>query len=477
MIKTCESCKAEFKGKPRNKYCSRECMAEKFRTIQPITCLHCSKSFLTPSYKTQKYCSAKCMGKHKENKVEKNCVNCDKAFSVRQALKDAKFCSHKCYSSKKKKQETLICAECHIAYSVHKKKASYSKFCSRKCYLLLNAKKNRLICAYCEKPFPKRHAQSKFCSRKCSSYSRAARKLSLECCFCKKHYEVKAYEKDRKFCSRKCGVAGVTRIRVIRRNNKIIQTNSGLAIKCSACFEEKPLIMFSKTSQKKAASKILCKDCITAKRYSNLSFKPPKDDIETAYLTQNKTMAEIAQIYEVGKNTVINWLRHYDLKKGGRIVPPLKAELEQLYRTERLTKREIAEIYNMSGATLGRIFKRYEIDSMPHQWGLGRLRKCKDGHIVRSSYEVAVDNWLTRNQIAHEYEPQLPQARRYRSDFYANGFYIEVWGLEKDETYLRRKNFKRKIYQKYNLPLIEIDAKDFEKKSKYMWIKKLLKLL
>ena len=35
--------------------------------------------------------------------------------------------------------------------------------------------------------------------------------------------------------------------------------------------------------------------------------------------------------------------------------------------------------------------------------------------------------------------------------------YVEFWGLEDDEAYIKRKEKKIELYKKYNLNLIEID--------------------
>lgn len=93
-----------------------------------------------------------------------------------------------------------------------------------------------------------------------------------------------------------------------------------------------------------------------------------------------------------------------------------------------------------------------------------------DGHIVCSSYELRVCNWLHKNNIPHEYEPcgMFPESR-IKADFLANGFYIEVWGMC-TATYSYERLRKLALYEKHNLPLISISARDFKKRT---WRQKL----
>ncbi|MDQ4123262.1 MAG: helix-turn-helix domain-containing protein [Acidobacteriota bacterium] len=42
---------------------------------------------------------------------------------------------------------------------------------------------------------------------------------------------------------------------------------------------------------------------------------PQREELERLYLTENKTQAEIAEIYQIGQQAVSKWLKRYDLKK------------------------------------------------------------------------------------------------------------------------------------------------------------------
>jgi excisionase family DNA binding protein len=140
-------------------------------------------------------------------------------------------------------------------------------------------------------------------------------------------------------------------------------------------------------------------------------------------------------------------------------VPP-REELERLIVVERIGMMRAAEIYGVSEGTVARWLDSY---AMPHpqEGGYGSRVQANDGHAVRSTYELTVDNWLSNHNIPHEYEPTLPFSNRFRADFYANGWYIEVWGIQYNASYDERKQRKIALYRQYSIPLIELSAKDF----------------
>ena len=88
--------------------------------------------------------------------------------------------------------------------------------------------------------------------------------------------------------------------------------------------------------------------------------------------------------------------------------------------------------------------------------------RATDGHFVRSKAEMLIDNWLYMAEIVHSYERKLPIEEDVYSDFYVptGKVYIEYWGYENDQKYLRRKTKKQDIYNKYNFNLIELGDKD-----------------
>ena len=98
---------------------------------------------------------------------------------------------------------------------------------------------------------------------------------------------------------------------------------------------------------------------------------------------------------------------------------------------------------------------------------------CDDGHCVRSLSEMLIDNWLFRNGYSHVYEKIIDIQKDNKSlmvcDFYLPDLdiYIEYWG-KYDEKYIARKHAKRKIYNDYNLKLIELDYESIKRINEVM---------
>ena len=85
-----------------------------------------------------------------------------------------------------------------------------------------------------------------------------------------------------------------------------------------------------------------------------------------------------------------------------------------------------------------------------------------DGHYVRSRAEVIIDNLLYQYGVVHAYERKLPVDEEVLCDFYlpAGKVYIEYWGLEDNARYAERKKKKLEIFNKYEIPLIELNDED-----------------
>ncbi|MEZ8106543.1 glycerol kinase [Vibrio cortegadensis] len=89
-----------------------------------------------------------------------------------------------------------------------------------------------------------------------------------------------------------------------------------------------------------------------------------------------------------------------------------------------------------------------------------------DGHYVRSTDELIIDNWLYMAGVVHAYERQLPINEDVISDFYipAGKVYLQYWGSEtstgNSEARAQKKAATLAIYQKHDFNLIELFAED-----------------
>lgn len=83
------------------------------------------------------------------------------------------------------------------------------------------------------------------------------------------------------------------------------------------------------------------------------------------------------------------------------------------------------------------------------------------GHYVRSRGEALIANYLYNAFITFSYERKMPILQDVYCDFYIPKYkiYIEFWGFDNDEKYLRRKQAKQEIYRNNKFNLIEIDNK------------------
>ncbi len=85
-----------------------------------------------------------------------------------------------------------------------------------------------------------------------------------------------------------------------------------------------------------------------------------------------------------------------------------------------------------------------------------------DGHYVRSTGELLIDNWLYLAGVIHAYQRPLPIDEEIISDFYlpAGKVYIQFWGTENKDISEREKDKTRALYAKHQFNLIEITAEE-----------------
>lgn len=241
---------------------------------------------------------------------------------------------------------------------------------------------------------------------------------------------------------------------------------------------------------------------------------PPSTELKELYVGQRLTAREIAARYGVAHVTVLRWLRASDIPRRAPrnglanrgVQPPTAGELQRLIYDARLSYRQVGELYGVDqsaipywldkfeiprptrtridpahvgalyssgvsaesiAAELGcckttvlNFLRRLDIDRRTEGWR-ARL-EARDGTMVRSTYELRVADWLHAHKIAYEYEPAVPFGHgNTRSDFLANGWYIEVWGVHSRESYKRQKNRKQRLYAELGLPLIELSPHHF----------------
>lgn len=261
---------------------------------------------------------------------------------------------------------------------------------------------------------------------------------------------------------------------------------------------------------------------------------PPEGELRNLYEVQRMTAEQIGEQFSVSNATVCKWLKSYGIQARPAgiglatrgIEPPTCEELTRMIHADRLTYAQIAVQYGVdqsavqhwlnrhgierpltwfeehsapetlaamraayeAGAsledigqhwggvaetTVNTLFKANGIALRLNGWKGGQRFTCQDGHLVRSTYERRVDDWLHEHSIEHIYEPSLPFSPVHKADFLANGWYIEVWGVTDNQAYQERKQRKLELYAANNCPLIEIPQHAFFRHSKDLWIRRL----
>ena len=157
-------------------------------------------------------------------------------------------------------------------------------------------------------------------------------------------------------------------------------------------------------------------------------------------------------ISRTGKNSGKDHFRYK-----GDYLEKSKGEIINLYELG-FSTNYLGEKYNLSGPTIGKYLKKWGISLKPAIYGFKGSIISKNGHKVRSHYEVKIDNFLSSSNINHETNKQIIKGKQYLCDFYLpdHKLYIEYWGLERFPNYIKRKTKKLKLYKKLKLKLLEI---------------------
>lgn len=177
---------------------------------------------------------------------------------------------------------------------------------------------------------------------------------------------------------------------------------------------------------------------------------------------------QIAKQLGISKPTVFKALKFAKTEKRIRTyvasIPPNKILFTQdqiqqikLYYEFGLSAHHIAESLGVkTSRPILRILGDYGLTRNKGK-SYAKAWRTTDGHIVKSSAEIIVDNWLYEHGIAHIYEPPFPPDPRYRADFFARGVYIEIWGGGPNMTAYRRTMTKKlTLYQAHGLRLINL---------------------
>lgn len=213
--------------------------------------------------------------------------------------------------------------------------------------------------------------------------------------------------------------------------------------------------------------------------------KPTCEQLRQWVTEDHLTLAKMAEIVGAHYTGVRYWIDEcgipWDGSQWGQrneqrsFEEPTKKELEQWYWGDGLGLRQIANRLGVGRQLITDRFDEYGIKMRPSGWQHKRFR-CQDGHIVKSTYELRVDNWLFDHGLLHTYEYPLTELGGTSSaDFKVGEAYIEVWGVMDSRRYKKRRQEKIAWYELSSLMLISINYWDFSAQKNDLWKRKLQK--
>ncbi|RLG33706.1 hypothetical protein DRN97_04375 [Methanosarcinales archaeon] len=285
--------------------------------------------------------------------------------------------------------------------------------------------------------------------------------MKTKCDYCGKEIDIKPYRLKRSkhlFCSRRC--QGKWRSENIRGSSAYNWRGGPITLICSGCGKE---FKRERDRLKKANNYYCSKKCFNEHRKKENHPNWQGGNV----IRQCKYCGKEFITKRRGKSTAIfcssechvKWIRqkHLGTHKPKKIKPEEHQNIIDKY-LKRISPERIATYYGVTPGAIYWILKKHNIklwDTSQYP----KLQEADDGHLVRSSLERMVDNYLFHNKIPHIYNPQIPFSN-YRADFLVGNQYIEIWGMIGNKEYDERMQDKLKHYQEYGLPLIQIFPED-----------------
>lgn len=156
-----------------------------------------------------------------------------------------------------------------------------------------------------------------------------------------------------------------------------------------------------------------------------------------------------AKTHEISKEELIHQIRSLSLSLGRT---PIKRECKHCTACYKYfgswTNALIAAGLTPHRSLNQKMFKR-------------RICRAKDGHICNSVSELIIDNWLHKNNIAHEKEVPYPKGKFIADWSLSKNILVEYFGLANDSRrYDEEIKKKQQICKDSEVTLIEIYSKD-----------------
>ena len=89
--------------------------------------------------------------------------------------------------------------------------------------------------------------------------------------------------------------------------------------------------------------------------------RPLRERLKQLYVDDGKSASAISEILQCSHNTVLRWLRDYDIPIRRKTVYICRDDLERLYTNERMCMKEIADLNGCSIYPIQKLLKKYDI--------------------------------------------------------------------------------------------------------------------
>jgi hypothetical protein len=191
---------------------------------------------------------------------------------------------------------------------------------------------------------------------------------------------------------------------------------------------------------------------------------PTADQLQQMIHVEHLTYEQVAAKYGADFTTVPHWLKKHGIEKPkpwitrnkGPLAPLPPLALVQAMYEKGATLQSLADQFSVSEHRISAYLKDAGIELRRGGFDGGKRYICDDHSLVMSAYEQKAANWLIGHSVPFVYEPRLPFNRRLKADFQANGWFIEIWGVQDSASYEKKRKRKLALYETYRIPLIEL---------------------
>lgn len=197
---------------------------------------------------------------------------------------------------------------------------------------------------------------------------------------------------------------------------------------------------------------------------------PTKEILEQLYWGEWLNYEKIGERLGVDFTTIPYWLKKFDIprrtlwetRRGPGWVDPDPEIIAHLYEAENMSTESVGKLFKVSDTYIKSVLHKKQIPLRKSGYPNVSHYTAQDGHRVKSSLELQVDDWLSSRWIPHTYEPFIG-GTRLKADFLVGNVYVEIWGITGNQTYEEKRKRKLEAYQHHQLELLSVYPHDFPK--------------